>query len=109
MYFVENRGQVDPRVAYYVQQSGTGVYFTGEGLYAIATKSYQPVRGTDSRRFFQPAIAFGSEPPEPGWQRWAVKVDFVGANPNVQIAARDRTPTSVSYFKGPRDQWKRGE
>src|SRR6059036_264560 len=30
--FVENRGQVDPRVAYYVQGRDTTIYFTSQGL-----------------------------------------------------------------------------
>ena len=32
LYFVENRGQLDDRVAYYVQGRDTSVYFTGQGL-----------------------------------------------------------------------------
>src|ERR1044071_8481202 len=32
LYFTENRGQLDPRVAYYVQGKTTSVYFTSQGL-----------------------------------------------------------------------------
>ncbi len=40
--------------------------------------------------------------------RWAVKLDFVGANPHPKIVAGDPTPAVISYFKGPREEWKAG-
>src|SRR5713101_2301652 len=45
--------------------------------------------------------------PETG-SRWAVKLDFVGANPNPRIEAKDPTPAVVSYFKGRKEEWKAG-
>jgi hypothetical protein len=83
LYFIENHGQLDSRVAYYVQGQEAAVYFTAEGItVALAGKN-----------------SIG---------RWAVKLDFVGASPDVRIAAIDQTPALVSYFKGPREQWKTG-
>jgi len=41
-------------------------------------------------------------------QRWALKLDFVGANPQVQPIGHDRTPAVISYFKGPQSQWQTG-
>ena len=32
LYFIENRGQVDARVAYYIQGRETVLYFTSQGL-----------------------------------------------------------------------------
>src|SRR5262245_3059458 len=32
LYFIENSGQEDPRVAYYLQGRDTAVYFTGDGV-----------------------------------------------------------------------------
>ena len=32
LYFIENRGQIDGRVAYYIQGSDKTIYFTAEGL-----------------------------------------------------------------------------
>src|SRR5215831_4885108 len=37
--FIENRGQIDPRVAYYVEGAGTTMYFTSDGvIFALPQK-----------------------------------------------------------------------
>jgi len=41
-------------------------------------------------------------------QRWSVKLDFIGANPNVRPIGQDKTEAVISYFKGPQDQWHAG-
>ena len=43
-----------------------------------------------------------------GHQRWAVKLDFVDANPNVRPIGQDKTEAVISYFKGQQDQWHAG-
>jgi hypothetical protein len=107
LYFIENRGHVDSRVAYYVQGQEAAVYFTAEGLtFALAEKT--SIRPGSPGEFGQIAVRDdGAEIKECG-RRWAVKLDFVGASPDVRIAAVDQTPALVSYFKGPREQWKTG-
>jgi subtilase family serine protease len=37
-----------------------------------------------------------------------MKLEFIGANPRVTPRGRDATPAVVSYFTGPRSQWKTG-
>jgi hypothetical protein len=109
--FIENRGQLDARVAYYVQGADTTVYFTSDGVtFALTgqgdrpTAPDQPVHQASMR----PA-AFGTAPAqEAATQRWAVKLDFVGANPAARPQGQDPTPAVISYFKGPRAQWKTG-
>ncbi len=32
LYFIENQGQFDPRVAYYIQGGDKSIYFTGRGV-----------------------------------------------------------------------------
>ena len=32
LYFIENQGQLDPRVAYYIQGGDKSIYFTGRGV-----------------------------------------------------------------------------
>jgi len=91
LYFVENRGQLDPQAAYYVPGRETSLYFTSTGI-TLALQT--------------PAQSDGA-PSKPG-ARYALKLDFVGANPEVQPAGQERTPAMVSYFKGPRQQWKTG-
>ncbi len=81
LYFIENRGQVDRQVAYYAQGSHAAIYFTPDGLtFALSS----PV------------------------QRWAVKLDFVDANPDVKPAGEDKTEAIISYFKGRPEEWQVG-
>lgn len=80
--FVENRGQQDARVAYYLPGPDTAVYFTSRGL-TLA---------------FVGRTASAKEP-----SRWAVKVDFVGAN-RVTPVAEEPTAATVSYFRGARQR-----
>lgn len=111
LYFVENRGQVDPRVAYYVQGKDTTLYFTAQGVtFALIGPGGQSPAGDArvARVAWQPGTVSPTPGPERGRQRWAVKLDFVGANPDVQPIGEDLTPAVVSYFKGPQEQWKTG-
>ena len=41
-------------------------------------------------------------------RRWAVKLDFVGANPDVRPVGQERAETVVSYFRGQPDEWHTG-
>ncbi|HUK89482.1 MAG TPA: SBBP repeat-containing protein, partial [Blastocatellia bacterium] len=87
--FVENRGQIDPEVAYYVEGAGTRLYFTAKGV-----------------SFSVPQRKPGDDPGEPA-NRWNVLMDFIGASSVSPVGERP-TPTIVSYFRGPKDQWKSG-
>jgi hypothetical protein len=92
LYFIENRGQVDPQVAYYLQGRDTSVYFTPSGL-----------------TFSLPALAEPSIDAAPtARERWALKLDFVGADPAARPFGRGPTSALVSYFKGPQEQWRAG-
>jgi hypothetical protein len=131
LYFVENRGQADPRVAYTVLGGSTQVYFTADGVTFALVES----GGSESRRGDDRGEAFlAGSSAAPGLpsgatraagaglsgnasplrdaaaprQRWAVKLDFVGANPQAKPVGENRTAAVVSYFKGPRDQWHAG-
>ena len=52
----------------------------------------------------------GKEPrlPENPPERWAVKLDFLGANPDSRPIGKDKTEAVVSYFKGKPEDWKAG-
>jgi hypothetical protein len=87
LVFTENQGQVDGAVQYYVQGSGTSIYFTAGGLtYALGV----------------PAAPAGRAPV----QRWAVRLDFVGSTRRPQGEAV--TETKMSFFKGRRERWRTG-
>jgi hypothetical protein len=105
LYFVENRGQLDERVAYYVAGPDTAVYFTGRGVTfgLTAPRDERPapdVAGTTARL----GDASSAAPRE----RWAVALDFVGADQAVRPIGQDLTPAVISHFKGPQSAWRTG-
>src|SRR6266508_2113738 len=107
LYFIENRGQLDSRVAYYVQGRDTTLYFAADGMTHVQT---QQKRGGNSAKGRLEKASFSRGIPrtsDPG-SRWVVKLDFVGANPKPKITAGDRQPAVVSYFKGPKEKWNAG-
>src|SRR6266568_5014613 len=104
LYFIENQGQADPRVAYYVQGGDTSVYFSRAGITFALTSPAKPEAGAAAA----PTRDAGPARPASARERWAVKLDFVGANPDAKPAGEDRTPAVVSYFKGDRANWKTG-
>jgi uncharacterized protein (TIGR03437 family) len=86
LYFVENRGQFDKRVSYYVPGRDKTIYFTSEGL----------------------TFTFGKRGSEGFSERWALKLDFVGANLTARPEGIDQADAVFSYFSGPRENWKTG-
>src|SRR5688572_27966652 len=100
LLFIENRGQSDPRVAFYIQSSEKSVYFTREGVTFY-------LHGAGKERFDAegPRPAAYRVEEKPAAPRWAVKLDFVGANPALRLRGQDPMPGIVSYFKGSADRW----
>ncbi|HMV84552.1 MAG TPA: SBBP repeat-containing protein [Blastocatellia bacterium] len=84
LYFVENRGQADDRVAFYIQGKDKTVYFTPEGVtFSLSGKPGAAARHT-------------------------VKLDFVGANSNVRPIGLEQSEAVFSHFSGGQKQWKGG-
>jgi len=111
LYFVENRGQVDRQVAYYLQGRDTAVYFTAQGItFSLTGQGERPeaIRAFEQRAAWRPALFGGAADQAGAKQRWAVKLDFIGANPGVRPVGQDSTPAVISYFKGRQDQWQAG-
>src|SRR6266487_6994665 len=99
LYFIENRGQLDSRVAYYVQGRDTTLYFAADGMTLAQTEHRHGGDGLKGR-LEKASLSRGVlQTPDPV-SRWVVKLDFVGANPNPKITAADPTPAVISYFKG---------
>jgi hypothetical protein len=106
LYFIENRGQLDPSVAYSVQGRDTTLYFTTEGMTLVRTDRRRGGSGSKGRL---ETASFGRDRiPAPDAGRWTVKLDFVGANRKPRIEAKDPTPAVVSYFHGRKENWKTG-
>lgn len=83
LYFVENRGQLDPSVAYSIQGRDQTVYFTSQGVtFSLA----------------------GKEKANP--RRWTLKLDFLDANPAAQIVGEGSSGARFSYFHGRPEAWR---
>ena len=111
LYFIENQGQVDSRVAYYVQGLDKSFYFTQKGLTLVLSgegKPFSPPKAGIHRVSYAPSSYDSGLRPAITAQHWVVKIDFVGANPEVRPVARGRRKAILSYFKGPREKWKTG-
>jgi hypothetical protein len=112
LYFIANQGQLDARVAYYVQGSDKTLYFTPDGVTFALTDGRQTAndegRRTDERRRTKDkGLADHWAGDDSTSQRWILKLDFVDANP-VRPIGQARTDAIISYFKGPREEWRAG-
>jgi hypothetical protein len=87
LYFIENRGQVNDRVGLYLQGRDKSVYFTPQGLTFVLTHAGAP----GERK-----------------ERHTLRLDFLGAHPDVRPQGQSPTEAIVSYLKGDRAQWKTG-
>ncbi len=102
LYFVENQGQMDQHVAYYLQGRNSTVYFTSEGVtYAVSAPA------PDESANHPDAAAHDDRHPRDGG-RWAVKLEFVGANRNARPVAQEPAEAIFSFFKGQPDEWHTG-
>jgi hypothetical protein len=100
LYFIENQGQIDGPVAYYVQGKDKTLYFTPQGVTFVLAGTLAPLdRGLDNRRAERPAYESS---------RWVLKLDFVGADPEARPLGEDETGAVISYFKGRPEEWKTG-
>src|SRR2546425_6285935 len=93
--FVENRGQIDSRVAYYVQGRDTTIYFTSQGLtFSLLDKNETQLIAANivGRGGAGKAINRTTESkPLKAARRTAVNLDFIGANPKAQPIAQNPT------------------
>jgi len=124
LYFVENQGQMDERVAYYIQGSDKMIYFTPEGVtFALAEGTQMANRKSQIGRSANQQISksanryspfrylqqVGGSGVEAGAiQRWTVKLEFIGANPGVRPVGEEQQEAVISYFKGQPDEWRTG-
>jgi hypothetical protein len=135
LHFIPNQGQVDGRVAYYIQGRHKTIYFTPEGLTFLLSAAQEPeparkdetkgrrrpakrtldLEGSAGRtisdegdRLRGPTLELCGLPRGKSSQRWVLKLDFVGANPEAKPVGVEKTGTLISYFKGKPEEWKTG-
>lgn len=82
--FIENRGQAGARVVYYVQSPGRSLYFTEDGHALRLSRG----KGEEVKAH-------------------TVMVELVDATTQ-RLESRQRAPGVVSYFRGPKEQWRAG-
>jgi hypothetical protein len=99
LHFIENAGQVDPQVRYYVQGADKTFYFTTHGV-TLA------LEGRAAARLV--SLAANSSHAMNEQRRVALKLDFVGANADARPVGEEQAPAVISYFSGPQEQWKNG-
>ena len=119
LYFIANEGQLDSSVDYYVRGKDKSLYFTREGM-TIALANREAAGSAIKSPFL--AEPGGLTPGEgraagdeiktelenAGPARWTVKLDFVGANPEVRPVAVDQSEAVFSYFQGQPKNWHAG-
>jgi uncharacterized repeat protein (TIGR01451 family) len=108
-YFIENRGQADARVAYYVHGANKIIYFTSQGITIVLSRPLQ----RQSPQEDVALVSSGSREAGDGVgektiSSVTVKLDFVGANPGVNPVGEELSAARINYFKGPREDWATG-
>ena len=102
--FIPNEGQMDRKVAFYIQGRDQSVYFTLGGVTFSLSQPQEMHVGKNG-------TASGKLPPDrenaPA-RNWVVKLDFVGANEDVKPFGVDKTDGVISYFKGKPEDWQTG-
>ena len=109
LYFIPNKGQAAAQVDYYIQGKDKTIYFTSEGLTYVLNGRGAGEKKDDSRDFESVALRTEKEENElQNMRGWVVKLNFVGANPDVRPSGEEKTEAVISYFKGRPEEWKAG-
>ncbi len=105
LLFIPNRGQFDSRVAYAVQGRDTSIFFSTGGVTFVLSE--QPAAPGQKERSLR-QVGTPESAAQPARQRWALKVDFVDANPAAKPETLEQAETLISYFKGRPEEWRTG-
>ena len=101
LHFIENRGQFNEAVAYYVQGSDKTILYTPDGIIFALTKR-------DDAHSEKPRDGLVKTSIRPRTRRWVVKLDLLDTNPNLRPRGEEPLAARISYFKGGREDWKTG-
>ena len=106
--FIENRGQVDSSIRYYVKGADKSVYFTSTGITFVLTgrKDRDVAEGPVDNHLFRSGSFPTQKCTEDARLQYALNLDFICARPGVKPVGQDQTSATINYFKGTRDQWK---
>jgi len=100
-YFIENKGQLDPRVRFYAKISGQTLYFTDEGIvFDLLRGGKQAGKGTEGTKKSRHTTGVKTE-------RLVFNLGFGNARDGVLIEGLDHQDAGVNYFTGnDRSKWK---
>src|SRR6059058_2668207 len=94
--FIPNAGQVHEDVLYYMQRSGRAFYFTRmEAVFTFVEASSEQRKRSKAK----PKEREKGEAESP-IRRMNLDLQFVEANPNVQVEGRNEATGKVNYFIG---------
>lgn len=97
--FIENRGQVDPQVKFYVRQGGHTLWLTPSGLVFDLVKAKPAAGQTKSDPSLLPRAKSGPyQPSNTERERLVFAQDFLGARKIQTIEARKPQPGTYNYF-----------
>jgi len=112
LYFIPNQGQMDAQVAYYLQGKDKTIYFTSEGLTYVLSERSAGEQTAEKTASVKECLSINPAERELRSRRdqgrYAVKLDFVGANADVRPSGEEKTGAVISYFKGKPEEWKAG-
>ena len=103
LYFIENKGQLDSKVRFYVKTSGQTIYFTDEKIVFDLLRAKE---GTGKGRELAKK---GHQNREIKKERLVFNLEFENAQKGVMIEGLDRQEAGINYFVGnDRRKWKTG-
>ncbi|MBW1828099.1 MAG: SBBP repeat-containing protein [Deltaproteobacteria bacterium] len=96
-YFIENQGQMDPRVKYYMKAENQTVYLTEKGLVFDLLKAQDD---GGKRQAEKPGT-------QQKYERLVFSLELENCNKNASVEGEELLGAKVNYFIGnDRDQWK---
>jgi len=102
LYFIENKGQLDSRVRFYVKTSSQTLYFTDEGIvFDLLRGENAAEKGIGGAEKSRQTTGIKTE-------RLVFNLGFENAQRGVLIEGLDRQDAGINYFVGnDRSKWKR--
>ena len=102
LYFIENQGQLDRRAAYYVHGRDKIVYFAAGGLTVLLHGPRRQAALSQSSNINSTSDILDDSPA----RRWALQLEFVGADLNVMPSGENPSTALMSYFTGRPENWQ---
>ncbi len=102
LLFIENKGQLDPKVRFYVKTSAQTLYFTDEGIVFDLLRGQEDAAANRS-----PGAEKGHQAREGKRERLVFNLRFENARKGVLIEGLERQTGEVNYFVGnDKSKWK---